>query len=140
MKGNHGSTATVKHSITAEDMTMKRSCVIVAAALGALLATAPGARAADTDCNTTYSTFQTINGNLSVPDNATCSFAAGASVTGNVKVGHNATLIMQGGQSPATSTATIAALWPWFSSPLARTSTLGIAAGVPAFHMPASSN
>jgi hypothetical protein len=77
-------------------MNMKRFAVIVMAALGALLATAPRAQA-DTTCNTTYLTFQTITGNLNVPNNATCSFAAGASVTGNTTVGNGATLFIIGG-------------------------------------------
>ena len=75
---------------------MKRFAVIAVAALGALLATAPGARA-DTNCSTAYSTLQTITGNLNVPDNATCIFAAGVSVTGNTTVGNGATLIISGG-------------------------------------------
>ena len=77
-------------------MNMKRFAVIVMAALGALLATAPRAQA-DTTCNTTYSTFQTITGDLNVPNNATCSFTAGASVTGNTTVGNGATLFIFGG-------------------------------------------
>jgi len=77
-------------------MNMKRFAVIVMAALGTLLATAPRAQA-DTTCNTTYSTFQTITGNLNVPNNATCYFAAGASVTGNTTVGNGATLFILGG-------------------------------------------
>lgn len=77
-------------------MNIKRFAVIVMATLGALLATAPRAQA-DTTCNTTYQTFQTITGNLNVPSNATCYFAAGASVTGNTTVGNGATLFMLGG-------------------------------------------
>jgi len=50
---------------------MERQAVIAVAVLGALLAIAPGARA-DTNCISTYSTLQTITGNLNVPDNATC--------------------------------------------------------------------
>jgi len=65
--------------------------------LGTVLATAPRAQAADTDCTTTYSTLQTVTGNLNVPDNATCILAAGASVTGNVTVGHGAALLIEGG-------------------------------------------
>jgi hypothetical protein len=77
-------------------MNMKRFAVIVMVALAALLATAPRAQA-DTTCNTTYTNFQTITGNLNVPNNATCSFAAGASVTGNATVDNGATLIILGG-------------------------------------------
>ena len=77
-------------------MNMKRLAVIALTALSALLATAPYAHA-DTNCSTTYSTFQTITGNLVVPNNATCVLSAGASVTGNATVGTSSTLIMQGG-------------------------------------------
>jgi hypothetical protein len=77
-------------------MNMKRFAVIVMAALGVLLATASRAQG-DGTCNTTYTTFQTITGNLNVPKNATCSFAAGASVTGNTTVGDGATLFIIGG-------------------------------------------
>jgi hypothetical protein len=77
-------------------MNMKRFAVIVMAAFGVLLATAPRAQA-DTTCNTTYVTFHTITGNLNVPNNATCYFAAGASVTGNATVGNGATLFILGG-------------------------------------------
>ena len=38
-----------------------------------------------------------VTGNLNVPNDATCSFAAGASVTGNVTVGNGATLFIIGG-------------------------------------------
>ena len=76
---------------------MKQFAVIAVVALGALLTTAPGAWAANTSCTTTYSTFQTVTGDLQVPDNATCIFQAGASVSGNVTVGQGATFVMVGG-------------------------------------------
>jgi hypothetical protein len=76
---------------------MKRFAIIAVAVLGTVLATAPRAQAADTTCTTTYATFQTVTGNLNVPDNAICILQAGASVTGNVTVGHAATLIIVGG-------------------------------------------
>ena len=69
---------------------------VIAVALGALLITAPDAQA-DTNCNETYTTFQSITGNLNVPNNATCLLSAGASVTGNTTVGKGATLVIQGG-------------------------------------------
>jgi hypothetical protein len=75
-------------------MKMNRFAVIAVAALGALLTTAPDAQA-DTNCSETYTTFQSITGNLNVPDNATCILSAGASVTGNTTVGNSATLLIQ---------------------------------------------
>ena len=75
---------------------MNRFAVIAVAALGAFLTTAPDAQA-DTNCNQTYTTFQSITGNLDVPNNATCILSAGASVTGNTVVGNGATLMIQSG-------------------------------------------
>jgi len=77
-------------------MKINRFAVIAVAALGALLTTAPDAQA-DTNCNQTYTTFQSITGNLNVPNNATCILSAGASVTGNTTVGNSATLVIQNG-------------------------------------------
>jgi hypothetical protein len=76
---------------------MNRFTVIAVAALGALLVASASSAHADTNCNSTYTTPQTITGNLNVPNNATCSFDAGAFVTGNVTVGRGATLIVSGG-------------------------------------------
>ena len=77
-------------------MKLNTFAAIAFALLGALLTTAPGARAA-TNCNTTYTAFQSITGDLNVPNNATCIFSAGASVTGNTTVGNGATLVIDGG-------------------------------------------
>ena len=77
-------------------MKMDRFAVIGVAALAALLTTAPDAQA-DTNCNETYTTFQSITGNLNVPANATCIFSAGVSVTANTTVGNGATLLIAGG-------------------------------------------
>jgi hypothetical protein len=77
-------------------MKMNRFAVIALAALGALLTTAPDAQA-DTNCTETFTTFQSMTGNLNVPNNATCILSAGASVTGNTTVGNGATLLIQSG-------------------------------------------
>jgi hypothetical protein len=76
---------------------MKRFTVIAVAALSSLLVASASSAHADTNCTSTYTTPQTITGNLDVPNNATCIFDAGASVTGNVTVGNGATLIFSGG-------------------------------------------
>jgi len=77
-------------------MKMNHFAVIAVAALGALLTTAPDAQA-DTNCSETYTTFQSITGNLNVPNNAMCFLYGGASVTGNTTVGNGATLLIQSG-------------------------------------------
>jgi hypothetical protein len=76
---------------------MKRFTVIAVAALSSLLIASASSAHANTNCSSTYTTPQTITGNLDVPNNATCIFDAGASVTGNVTVGKGATLIVGGG-------------------------------------------
>jgi len=70
---------------------MKRFAMITVAALGALLATAPGALAGDTNCTSTIA-GTTINGNVVVPNGARC-VLDGDKVTGNVTVGQRATLL-----------------------------------------------
>ena len=71
---------------------MKRFAVTMLAALGALLAAAPGALAGDVTCTTVNASFTTIDGNLVVPDNKNCRFLGGVQVTGNVTVGKGASL------------------------------------------------
>ena len=68
---------------------MKRFAVTMLAALGALLAAAPGS-AGDVTCTTVNASFTTIDGNLVVPDNKNCRFLGG--VTRNVTVGKGASL------------------------------------------------
>jgi hypothetical protein len=72
---------------------MKRLAIIMVAALGALLAIAPGALAGDVSCATTIEGV-TIDGNIVVPDGATCTLIK-ATVTGNVKVGRGASLVVE---------------------------------------------
>ena len=71
---------------------MKRFAMITVAALGALLATAPGALAGDVNCTAIMG--GPINGNVVVPDGKSCTLA-GATVTGNVKVGQGSTLVVE---------------------------------------------
>jgi hypothetical protein len=73
---------------------MKRFTVITAAAIGALLATSAGALAKDVNCASSLS--GTINGNVKVPANMTCTLTDIA-VTGNVTVARNAFLTVSGG-------------------------------------------
>lgn len=66
-------------------------------ALSSLLATAQFAPAQDTICDYTTSSFTTIEGDLVVPNNATCQLLGSGSVSGNVAVGQNAGLVFEGG-------------------------------------------
>jgi hypothetical protein len=74
---------------------MKRLAIAALATFGVLLAAMPAARAADTQCNTTIS-GGTINGNLAVPNGATCFLGKNVVVTGNVEVGAGAGLEVVG--------------------------------------------
>jgi hypothetical protein len=77
---------------------MKRFAMITVAALGALLATAPGALAqtcsptgtsGNCNCVSNIGGPATINGNLVVPAGASC-MLTNVTVTGNVQVGKGA--------------------------------------------------
>jgi hypothetical protein len=70
-----------------------KTYIIAIAALGALLATAPGARA---DYFCVSATNSVPSGNVNVPDNASCALN-GATVSGNVTVGQGSTLVVNGG-------------------------------------------
>ena len=84
---------------------MKRFAVTMLAALGALLAAAPGALAGDVTCTTVNASFTTIDGNLVVPDNKNCRFLGGVQVTGNVTVGKGASLKTSRAQIQETPSA-----------------------------------
>lgn len=95
---------------------MKHFAIITLAALGALLATAPAALAADTICTTYITGPQAIIGNVVVPDGASCLLGwvpppttlccnpppppgfGPVSVSGSVTVGHRSNLVV-GSQS-----------------------------------------
>jgi hypothetical protein len=72
-----------------------KSLAIIPLGLGIILAAVSAARAGDTSC-TGALVGVTINGNLVVPDGASCSLT-NARVTGNVLVGTGATLNVPGG-------------------------------------------
>jgi hypothetical protein len=72
----------------------KDLAVAALSAFGLGLAALPAA-GADTTCPPNLS-GGTINGNLVVPNNSTCSLAGGETVTGNVTVGTGAALIANG--------------------------------------------
>lgn len=79
----------------------------VFAAATTLFATAPAALAADTPCagtlggNTYPATVTNINGNVVVPDGASCTIYF-VNVSGNVQVGRGATLVVNGYNEPST--------------------------------------
>ena len=64
--------------------------------LGSLLATATFALAQDTNCDYTSYVFTMVEGNLVVPDNATCHLGSSGMVSGYVSVGQNASLELEG--------------------------------------------
>ncbi|MGA9989656.1 MAG: hypothetical protein WA383_19030 [Terriglobales bacterium] len=70
--------------------------VVITLALGSLLATAPVALAQGTNCDFSSSSFTTVEGNLVVPNNATCMLLGSGTVSGNVTVGENAGLALEG--------------------------------------------
>jgi predicted acyltransferase (DUF342 family) len=72
-----------------------KSLAIIPLGLGIMLAAIP-ARADNTSCTGSLS-GQTINGNLVVPDGASCRIGDNVSVTGNVLVGTGAFLRVPGG-------------------------------------------
>ena len=74
---------------------MTRFAIVAVAALGALLATAPGALAGTFTCSSTVTSVPSGD-NVSVPTGATCTLN-GATVNGNVIVGKDATLSVNGG-------------------------------------------
>ena len=81
--------------------------IFVMAAATNFLAGASTARAADVSCsgtlggNTYPATVTDINGNVNVPDHASCTLYF-VNVTGNVKVGHGSTLVIDGYNEPST--------------------------------------
>jgi feruloyl esterase len=81
--------------------------IFVMAAATNFLAGASTARAADVSCsgtlggNTYPATVTNINGNVNVPDHASCTLYF-VNVTGNVKVGHGSTLVIDGYNEPST--------------------------------------
>jgi hypothetical protein len=72
-----------------------RFAIVAVAALGALLASAPGALAGTFTCSSTVTSVPSGD-NVSVPTGATCTLN-GATVNGNVIVGKDATLSVNGG-------------------------------------------
>jgi hypothetical protein len=74
---------------------MTRFAIVAVAALGALLATAPGALAGTFTCTSTVTSVPGGD-NVLVPTGATCTLN-GATVSGNVIVGTDATLTVNGG-------------------------------------------
>jgi hypothetical protein len=71
-------------------------CIMGAITIASLTAITTAALAQDTNCNFSTSAFATIEGNLVVPDNATCHLSASGSIGGNVTVGENASLELEG--------------------------------------------
>jgi len=78
----------------AERRSVMKTLAMIPLALGIVLAAVPAARADDTSCTEPLS--GAINGNVVVPEGATCSLHD-ATVTGNVLVGKGARLLMIAG-------------------------------------------
>src|SRR5580700_5526244 len=78
--------------------------IFVMAAATNFLAGASTARAADVSCSGTLgggATVTNINGNVKVPDNASCTLNF-VNVTGNVQAGHGSTLLITAYTEPST--------------------------------------
>ena len=78
--------------------------VFVMAAATNFLAGASTAQAADVSCSGTLgggATVTNINGNVKVPDNASCTLNF-VNVTGNVQAGHGSTLLITAYTEPST--------------------------------------